>query len=41
MLIADYGRSDCSGDCHWDFDADGDVDAEDLAQFALIFGGSN
>jgi len=37
-LIADYGRVGCSGECHWDFDADGDVDEEDLANFASIFG---
>jgi hypothetical protein len=31
----------CSGDCHWDFDADGDVDEEDLAYFASVYGASN
>jgi hypothetical protein len=41
MLIADYGRAGCSGDCHWDFDADGDVDEEDLAYFASVFGAPN
>jgi len=41
MLIVDYGRSDCSGDCHWDYDADGDVDEEDLAYFASVYGASN
>jgi hypothetical protein len=39
MLIADFGRVGCSGDCHWDFDSDGDVDEDDLAFFASIFGG--
>lgn len=41
MLIADYGRVDCSGGCHWDFDADGDVDEEDLSYFASVFGAPN
>lgn len=38
LLIADYGRRGCSGDCHWDFNSDGDVDEEDLGYFASIFG---
>jgi M6 family metalloprotease-like protein len=41
VLIADYGRVGCSGGCHWDFDADGDVDEDDLAYFALVFGTPN
>ena len=41
MLAADYGRVGCSGNCHWDFDSDGNVDEADLAYFASIFGGAN
>jgi hypothetical protein len=38
VFAADYGRTDCSGDCEGDFDIDGDVDGSDLAVFAADFG---
>ncbi|MFV9644502.1 MAG: putative Ig domain-containing protein [Desulfobacterales bacterium] len=38
VFAADFGRTDCSGDCKGDFDADGDVDGSDLAVFAADFG---
>ena len=38
LFAADFGRTDCSGDCPGDFDIDGNVDESDLALFALDFG---
>ena len=38
---ADFGRTDCNGDCVGDFDQDGDVDGADLAVFAADFGRTN
>ena len=36
VFAADFGRTDCSGDCEGDFDTD--VDESDLAVFASDFG---
>ncbi len=38
VFAADFGRTDCDGDCEGDFDGDGDVDGSDLAVFAADFG---
>jgi len=38
VFAADFGRTDCSGDCEGDFDGDNDVDGSDLATFAADFG---
>jgi hypothetical protein len=38
VFAADFGRTDCSGDCEGDFDTDNDVDGSDLAVFAADFG---
>jgi hypothetical protein len=38
VFAADFGRTDCSGDCEGDFDNDRDVDGNDLAVFAADFG---
>lgn len=38
IFAADFGRTDCSGDCEGDFDNDDDVDGSDLAVFAANFG---
>ncbi|MCK5543263.1 MAG: hypothetical protein KAI40_11285 [Desulfobacterales bacterium] len=35
---ADFGRTDCNGDCEGDLDCDGDVDSSDLATFSANFG---
>jgi hypothetical protein len=37
VFAADFGRTDCDGDCQGDFDDD-DVDGSDLAVFAADFG---
>lgn len=33
-FAAEFGRTDCSGDCKCDFDTDGDIDGSDLAVFS-------
>ena len=38
IFAADFGRTDCAGDCEGDFDVDNDVDGSDLAIFASRFG---
>ena len=38
VFAADFGRTDCSGDCEGDFNGDDDVDGSDLAVFAADFG---
>jgi hypothetical protein len=37
-FAADFGRTDCIGDCEGNFDGDNDVDDSDLAVFAAGFG---
>jgi hypothetical protein len=38
MFAADFGRTDCSGDCVGDFDGEDDVGSSDLAVLAAVFG---
>ena len=38
VFAADFGRTDCAGDCGVDFDEEGGVDGSDLAVFAADFG---
>ena len=38
IFVADFGPTDCSGDCEGDFDGDNDVDGSDLALFITDFG---
>jgi len=37
VFAAEFGRTDCSGDCQGDIDPDGDVDGKDLSMFAAEF----
>jgi len=37
-FAADFGRTDCTGNCEGGFDGDNDIDGSDLAVFAADFG---